>query len=173
MKYQMIKWLNDGQVFIGELQSLEQEDGEVWSRHGRDLKISETSPGWEKGNLGTSCRYCLRTGWAWPINIYNGAGFRFQAATGYQAAWLEGRSYWSLVHPADVQGLRGAVTRRKRKYILNKSTKKNRTTNGNRDEESKEQDGWQGTQTWRQMLTWTKEKKKKENAWNLDRSREK
>jgi len=70
----------DGQVFIGELQSLEQEDGEVWSRHGRDLKISETSPG-------------------------------FQAATGYQAAWLEGRSYWSLVHPADVQGLRGAVTR--------------------------------------------------------------
>ena len=46
----------------------------------------------------------------------NGAGFRFQAATGYQAAWLEGRSYWSLVHPADVQGLRGAVTRRKRKY---------------------------------------------------------
>ena len=35
----------DGQVFIGELQSLEPEDGEVWSRHGRDLKISETSPG--------------------------------------------------------------------------------------------------------------------------------
>ena len=54
----------------------------------------------------------------WPINIYNGAGFRFQAVTGYQAAWLEGRSYWSLVHPADVQGLRGAVARRKRKYIF-------------------------------------------------------
>ena len=37
----------DGQVFIGELQSLglEEEEGEVWSRHGRDLKISETSPG--------------------------------------------------------------------------------------------------------------------------------
>ena len=42
---------------------------------------------------------------------YNGAGLRFQAATGYQASWLEGRSYWSLVHPADVQRLRGAVTR--------------------------------------------------------------
>ena len=50
--------------------------------------------------------------------MYNGAGCRFQAATGYQAAWLEGRSYWSLVHPADVQGLRGAVARRKRNYIF-------------------------------------------------------
>ena len=37
---------------------------------------------------------------------------------GYQAAWLEGRSYWSLVHPADVQGLRAAVARRKRTYIF-------------------------------------------------------
>ena len=35
----------DGQVFIGELQSLDAEEGEVWSRHGRDLRISETSPG--------------------------------------------------------------------------------------------------------------------------------
>ena len=36
----------EGQVFIGELQSLDtEEEGEVWSRHGRDLRISETSPG--------------------------------------------------------------------------------------------------------------------------------
>ena len=60
---------------------------------------------------------CEGGGWPLPINMYNGAGCRFQAATGYQAAWLEGRSYWSLVHPADVQGLRGAVARRKRNYI--------------------------------------------------------
>ena len=45
---------------------------------------------------------------------YNGAGRRFEAATGYKDAWLEGRSYWSLVHPADVQRLRGAVARCKR-----------------------------------------------------------
>ena len=35
----------DGQVFIGELQSLDPEEGEVWSKHGRDLTIFETSPG--------------------------------------------------------------------------------------------------------------------------------
>ena len=46
------------------------------------------------------------------------SGRRFQATTGYQAAWLEGRSYWSLVHPADVQRLRGAVTRCERKYFF-------------------------------------------------------
>ena len=46
------------------------------------------------------------------------SGRRFQATTGYQAAWLEGRSYWSLVHPADVQRLRGAVTRCERKCFF-------------------------------------------------------
>ena len=69
------------------------------------------------GDLGTSCRYYLGGGWV-SRPAYNGAGLRFQAATGYQASWLQGRSYWSLVHPADVQRLRGAVTRRKRKFIL-------------------------------------------------------
>merc|ERR1719225_874831 len=70
----------DDQVFIGELQSLGPEDGDGWSRHGRDLKITETSPG-------------------------------FQVATGFQASWLKGKSFWTLVHPADVQALKGAVTR--------------------------------------------------------------
>ena len=61
------------------------------------------------------------------------SGRRFQATTGYQAAWLEGRSYWSLVHPADVQRLRGAVTRCERKYFFDKKTRSGRY------------DGWQGT----------------------------
>ena len=69
-----------------------------------------------------------------------------QAATGYQAAWLEGRSYWSLVHPADVQGLRAAVARRKRKSIFKKlvarklktqrtETREGKNTTGDTDRE--------------------------------------
>ena len=52
------------------------------------------------------------------------SGRRFQATTGYQAAWLEGRSYWSLVHPADVQRLRGAVTRCERKCFFDTKLEK-------------------------------------------------
>ena len=69
------------------------------------------------------------------------SGRRFQATTGYQAAWLEGRSYWSLVHPADVQRLRGAVTRCERKcFFEEKILFRHKTRNGRY-----EHDGWQGT----------------------------